>query len=109
MQKSTRLRDYHNPCVVLISKFLNYFKVDLEDELSEIVKSSSEINNGSLSKMGFTKVNGKWISKGGDQDGSSSGAQAEEENEVAAIGDEPVAEAFEAGPSVALKMRGLYT
>ena len=56
MQKSTRLSDYHYPYAVLISKFLNYFEVDLEEELSEIVKCSSEINNGSLSKMGFTKV-----------------------------------------------------
>jgi len=64
--------------------------VDLEEELSEIVKSSSEINNGFLSKIGFTKVDGKWISKGGDKVGSSSGAQAEEENEVAATGDESI-------------------
>jgi len=61
MQKSKRLSDYHHPYAILISKFLNYFEVDLEDELSEIVNPSSEINNGSLSKMGFTKVNGKWI------------------------------------------------
>jgi len=109
MQKSTRLTDYHYPYVVLISKFLNYFELDLEEELFEIVKSSSEINNGSLSKMGFTKVDGKWIRKGGDQAGSSNGAQVEEENEVAATGDDPAAEAFEAEPSaLPLEMRGLY-
>jgi len=31
--------------------------------------------------MGFTKVNGRWISKGGDLVGSSSGAHAEGEDE----------------------------
>jgi len=55
--------------------------VELEDELSEIVKLSSEINNGSVSNMGFTKVNGKWINKGGYQARSSSGAHIEEQNE----------------------------
>jgi len=34
-----------------------------------LVKSSHEVNNGSLSKMGFTKVDGKWVSKDGDQAG----------------------------------------
>jgi len=101
MQKSTRLSDYHYSYAVLISKFLNYFEVDLEDELFETVKSLSEINNGSLSKMGFTKVYGKWISKGGDQAGSSSGAQDEEENEVVATRDELATESFEVEPSVA--------
>jgi len=32
MQKSMRLSDYHYPYVVLISKFLKYFEVDLEEE-----------------------------------------------------------------------------
>jgi len=31
--------------------------------------------------MGFIKVNGKWVGKGGDHVGSSSGAHAEDENE----------------------------
>jgi len=98
MQKSTRLSDFHYPYSILISKFLHYFEVDLEEELFEVVKSSSEINNGSLSKMGFTKIGGRWVSKDGDKVGSSSGAQAKEENEDAATGDEPAAEAYEARP-----------
>jgi len=44
---------------------LHYFEVDLEEEQFEIVKTLSEINNGSLSKMGFTKVGGRWVSKDG--------------------------------------------
>ena len=59
MQKSIRLSDYHFPYVVLISKFLQYFEIDLEEEFFEVVKPSHEVNNGSLSKMGFIKVGGK--------------------------------------------------
>ena len=81
MQKSMRLSDYHYPYAILISKFLNYFEVDLEEEQTEVVKSSHEVNNGSLSKMGFTKIGGRWINKDGDQGGSSSGVQAEHEEE----------------------------
>jgi len=54
MQKFIRLRDFHYPYAILISKFLHYFEVDIEEELDEIIKPSSEINSGSLSKMGFT-------------------------------------------------------
>jgi len=76
-----RLSDYHYPYAILISKFLNYFEVDLEEEQIEVVKSSHKANNGSLNKMGFTKIGGRWISKDGDQVGSSSGVQAEHEVE----------------------------
>jgi len=62
MEKSMRLSDYHYPYAILISKFLHYFEVNLEGETSELVKSTFEVHNGSLSKMGFTKINGKWVS-----------------------------------------------
>ena len=81
MQKAMRLSDYHYPYVVLVSKFLLYFEVNLEDETSELVKSTQELNNGSLSKIGFTKVGGKWISKDGDLGASSSVAADHEEVE----------------------------
>jgi len=77
MQKSLRLSDYHYPYTILISKFLHYFEVNLEGETSEFEKSTFEVNNGSLSNMGFTKINGKWVSKDGEQGGSSSGLHAE--------------------------------
>jgi len=46
------------------------------------------VNNGSLSKIGFTKINGRWVSKDGEHGGSSSGAHAEhdEEDQEAAEG-----------------------
>jgi len=81
MQKSMRLSDYHYPYAILISKFLNYFDVNFEDETFEFVKSLLEVNNGSLSKMGFTKINGRWVSKDGDYSGSSSGVHAEHDEE----------------------------
>jgi len=81
MQKSMRLSDYHYPYVVLIFKFLLYFEVNLEDETSELVKSTQEVNNGSLSKMGFTKINGRWVSKDGDHGGSSGAATADFDDE----------------------------
>ena len=84
VQKAMRLSDYHYPYVVLISKFLLYFEVNLEDETSELVKSTQELNNGSLSKMGFTKLGGKWISKDGDFGASSSAVADHEQDEHAA-------------------------
>jgi len=50
-----------------------------------LVKSTQEVNNGSLSKMGFTKINGRWVSKDGDHGGSSSAAAGnfDEENQTA--------------------------
>jgi len=71
----------------------------MEDELSKIVKPTSEINNGTLSKMGFTKIGGRWVSKDGDQAGLS-GVQIDGENEVVAAGDEPT-RTHEVGPSTA--------
>jgi len=76
-----RLGDYHYPYAVLVSKFLLYFEVNLEDETSELVKPTQELNNGSLSKMDFTKVGGKWITKDGDLGASSSGAANLEQDE----------------------------
>ena len=99
MQKSMRLSDYHYLYAILSSKFLHYFEVDLDEEQTEVVKSSHEVNNGSLSKMGFTKIGGRWVSKDEDQAGSSSGVQIEnEDEEQVAAGGENVG-AFDARPS----------
>jgi len=53
------VHDYHYLYDILISKFLNYFEVDLKEETFELVKSTHEVNNDSLSKMGFTKIGGR--------------------------------------------------
>jgi len=96
MQKSMRLCDFHYPYAILISKFLHHFEVDIEGELAEIIKPSSEINSGSLSKMGLTKFGGRWVSKDGDQ-ACPSGTNQSDEPKEAATRDEPVVEAQEVG------------
>ena len=103
MQKAMRFCDYHYPYAVLVSKFLLYFEVNLEDETSELVKSTQELNNGSLNKMGFTKVGGKWISKDGDPGASSSVAADLEQEEPADMDvqhEDPPEDHQDVGPSV---------
>jgi len=78
--------------------------VNLEDETSVLVKSTQEMNNGSLSKMGFTKINGKWVSKDGDHGGSSCAAAADfdEEDQAADMdihNEDHLATTFEVGTS----------
>jgi len=56
MLKAKRLTDLRLPYVVLVSKFIEYSQVDMEDELEEskgILNQTSYLN---LHKMGFTKV-----------------------------------------------------
>ena len=104
MQKAMRLGDYHYPYAVLIYNFLHFFEANLEDETSELVKSTQELNNGSLNKMGFTKVGGKWISKDGDHGASSSGAANLEQDEPADMDvqhEDPTENFQDAGPSAA--------
>ena len=90
MQKAMRLCDFHYPYTILISKFLHYFKVVIEGELAEVIKPSSEINSGSLSKMEFTKIGGRWVTKDGDYAGPS-GTNEGNEVEEEAMQDDPAA------------------
>jgi len=83
IQKSTRLCDFHYPYAILIFKFLHYFEVNIEGKLAEVIKPSSEINSGSLCKMGFTKIGGSWVSKDGDQTGPSGTNEGDEPEEAA--------------------------
>ena len=90
-----------SPYAVLISKFLLYFEVNLEDETSELVKSTQELKNGSLSKMGFTKIGGKGLSKDGAHGASSSGAAHLEQDEPADMDEDPARDFQDAWPSAA--------
>jgi len=83
MQKAMRLCDFHYPYAILISKILHYFEVDIEGELAKVIKPSSEIHSGSLSKMGFTKIGGRWVSKDDDQAGPSGTNEGDETKEAA--------------------------
>ena len=67
------------------------------------------MTNGSLSKMGFTKIGGKWLSKDGDHGDSSSGAAHLEQDEPADmdVQHEDSAEDFQdAGPSADAEHQG---
>ena len=88
MQKAMRWFDFHYSYAILISKLLHYFEVDIEGELAEVIKPSSEINSGSLSKMGFTKIGWRGVSKDGDYAGPSGTNEGNEAKE-AAIQDDP--------------------
>jgi len=47
----------------MVSKFLDYFKVDVKDELTKTIKDGSEIDCSTLLKMGFQKSKNSWINK----------------------------------------------
>jgi len=49
--------NYWIPYVVLIPKFIQYFKVPDEGELVEPVKQAFEMNSTNFNKMGLIKVN----------------------------------------------------
>jgi len=42
---------------------LEFYDVDLEDELLQILKPTSEINHSMLNKIGLKKANGTWTCK----------------------------------------------
>jgi len=48
---------------VLISKFIKYFGVDVEEELEESTSTINHIFCLKLHKMGFSKVNNFWTTK----------------------------------------------
>jgi len=60
LEKAKRLMDYRIPYVVLISKFIQYFKVLDQRELIEPMKQAFEMNTTNFNKMGLIKVNGQW-------------------------------------------------
>ena len=50
--------------MVLVSKFIEYFKVDVEDELEESTGIFNQTSYLNLHKMGFTKVGNVWTAGG---------------------------------------------
>jgi len=55
--KIRRKIEYKIPYVVLISHFIEYFEIDTEGEVVEMVKAQNEITAATLSKIGLKKVN----------------------------------------------------
>jgi len=48
MFKAQKLNDYKLPYAILISRMLQFFEVDLVDELAKNLKATSEINQSML-------------------------------------------------------------
>ena len=46
--------------MVLVSKFVEYFGIDVEDELEESTGLLNHTSNQNLHKMGFIKVGNGW-------------------------------------------------
>jgi len=88
MLKAKRLMDFRLPYVVLVSKFIKYFGVDVEDELDESIGLMNQTSNKNLQKIGFLKVGNMWtiggVAVGGahDHEVGPSGANQEEEPTV---------------------------
>jgi len=62
MIKSKRLVDYKIPYVVLVSKFIEYFCVSPEGQLSEPIKQNYDVIATTLHKIRLKKVNNDhWI------------------------------------------------
>jgi len=55
MLKSIKLTDYKFPYAIFVSKLIDYFEVDTTDERNKTIKAVSEIDNATLTKMGFQK------------------------------------------------------
>jgi len=56
--------EYRIPYVVLISQFIEYFKIDTEEKVVEQAKAQNEISVETLNKIRLTKVNDDhWICK----------------------------------------------
>jgi len=74
--------------VVLVSKFIEYFGIDVEDELEESTGLLNHNSNQNLHKMGSIKVRNGWTTAGAvvgsahDHEFGPSGANQEEEPTV---------------------------
>jgi len=96
MMKAKRLTNFKLPYVVLISKFIEHFGVDVEGELEESTGLLNHVSTLNMHKMGFTKVGNTWLVEGdhganievGENDheaGTSGGNQEENEPQPMAI------------------------
>ena len=56
--------EYRIPYVTMLSKFIDYFEIDVEDEIVGEVKAVNQISTANLIKIGLVKLkNKKWVSK----------------------------------------------
>jgi len=56
--------EYRIPYVTMLSKFIDYVEIDVEDEIVEEVKAVNQISVKNLTKIGLVKLkNNKWVCK----------------------------------------------
>ena len=67
MLKIHRLVDYEFPYVVLTSRFIVFFNIDIYNEIVEFTKASNEITERHLKKLIMTYVDHEWIMAGEQQ------------------------------------------
>jgi len=88
--KINKKLEYRIPYVVLISSFIEFFEIDVEEEVVEEVKALNQISSITLNKIWLKKVNNrKWVCKA-DEDNA---FQEEEGIDTSAINAEATAEA----------------
>jgi len=96
MMKAKRPTNFKLLYVVLISKFIEHFGVDVEGDLEESIGLLNHVSTLNMQKMGFTKIGNTWLVKGdhganievGANDhemGTSGGNQVEDEPQPMAI------------------------
>jgi len=62
--KVSKKLEYRIPYMMLLSSFIDYFEIDVEDEVVEEVKTLNQISSVTLNKIGLKKMkNKKWICK----------------------------------------------
>jgi len=62
--KIRRKVEFRIPYVVLISHFIDYFEIDTDTEVVELVTTQNEVSASTLNKIGLIKVNDDhWICK----------------------------------------------
>jgi len=85
MLKAKRLIDFKLPYVVLVSKFIEYFGIDVEDEIKESTRLLNQTSNQNLHKKGFLKVGNGWtivgVVVGGAHDHEASPSRVNQEEE----------------------------
>jgi len=61
MLKNHRLVDYEFSYAILASRFIDYFNIDVSNEIVDFTKASNEITERHLKKLGMTYVHHEWI------------------------------------------------
>jgi len=62
--KIKRKVEFRIPYSILISHFIEYFEIDTDGEVVELVKAQNEVATATLNKIGLIKVNDdQWICK----------------------------------------------